>query len=81
MDGNRLREVRLKPEFAEIYQDMPVGQWLPAARWAQLIVARAQQARARQVQQRTFDPGHFEFRGGEPPRGSGARLHTRAGER
>jgi hypothetical protein len=78
MDHDGSREVRLRPEYGDVYVGMPAGEWLPAARWAQLIVTRAQQARARQVHQRTFDPAHFDFRGGEPPRGSGARLRTRA---
>jgi hypothetical protein len=79
MERDGPRAVRLRPEYGELYQDMPVDQWLPAARWAHLIVVRAQLARARQVHQRTFDPRHFEFRGGEPPRGpGGAGLRTRA---
>jgi hypothetical protein len=81
MPGDGPREVRLRPEFAAIYLDMPSGQWLEAAHWAHLIVTRAQHARARQVHQRTFDPRHFEFRGGEPPRGpDGAGRRTRSGE-
>jgi hypothetical protein len=58
---------------------MPAGEWLPAAAWARLIVTRAQRARAGGVHQRTFDPRHFEFRGGAPPRGPGQeRMRTRA---
>ncbi len=76
------REVRLRPEFAEVYPDLPPGEWQPAARWAHAIVARAQQARVLSIHRRTFDPHHFEFRGGPPPRGPGQRhLRTRAEDR
>jgi hypothetical protein len=62
------REVRLKPEFAGLYENMPAGSWLAAAVWAEVLVARAQRARQLSVHQRTFDPRHFEFRGGPEPR-------------
>jgi hypothetical protein len=62
------REVCLKPEFAGLYENMPAGSWLAAAVWAEVLVARAQRARQLSVHQRTFDPRHFEFRGGPEPR-------------
>jgi hypothetical protein len=62
------REVRLKPEFAGLYENMPVGSWLAASVWAEVLVARAQRARHQSIHQRTFDPRHFEFRGGPEPR-------------
>jgi hypothetical protein len=73
------REVRLRNAYAGLYGDMPAGEWLPAGAWADRIVTRAQRARAAGVHQRTFDPRHFDFRGGPPPRGAGqAGLRTRA---
>jgi hypothetical protein len=62
------REVRLKPEFAGLYENMPAGSWLAASVWAEVLVARALRARQLSVHQRTFDPRHFEFRGGSEPR-------------
>jgi hypothetical protein len=62
------REVRLKPEFAGLYENMPAGSWLAASVWAEVLVARALRARQLSVHQRTFDPRHFEFRGGPEPR-------------
>ncbi len=80
-DPTAPREVRLRNAYAGMYGDMPAGEWLPAAAWAERIVTRAQRARAVGVHQRTFDPRHFDFRGGEPPRGPrGTDLRTRAGD-
>lgn len=63
-DEAPVREVRLKPEFSGHYENMPAGTWLPASVWAEVLVARARRARELSVHQRTFDPLHFEFRGG-----------------
>ena len=82
MEAQSPRELRLLPEFAEIYPELPASEWLPAARWAEALVARAQDARRLSIHRRTFDPTHFEFRGGPPPRGPGKRhLRTRAEDR
>ena len=62
------REVRLRPEFAGLYENMPAGSWLSASVWAEVLVTRAQRARQLSIHQRTFDPRHFEFRGGSEPR-------------
>ena len=67
------REVRLKSEFAGLYEDMPTGTWLAASVWADVLVARAQRARHLGLHRRTFDPRHFEFRGGPEPRTRGER--------
>ena len=73
------RELRLRPEFAEYYPGLPAGEWLPMPRWAEALVARAQQARRLSVPRRTFDPDHFDFRGGAAPRGAaGLHVKTRA---
>lgn len=76
------REVRLRPEFAEIYPALPPGEWVAAAAWAAAIVDRAREARLLSIHRRTFDPDHFDFRGGAPPRDAASRhLRTRAEDR
>ena len=76
------RQVRLRPEFAQMYPMIPPGEWLPSAEWAERIVERAREARRLSIHQRTFDPDHFDFRGGPQPRGPGQRhLRTRLEDR
>jgi hypothetical protein len=73
------REVRLRPEFADLYENMPAGSWLSASFWAEVLVTRAQRARQLSIHQCTFDPRHFDFRGGpEPRRPSRRQWRTRA---
>jgi hypothetical protein len=73
------REVRLRVEFANRYPGIPAGTWLASSRWAEAIVVRAREARHRGEHIRTFDPRHFEFRGGAGPRVAGEQhLRTRA---
>jgi hypothetical protein len=69
------REARLRPEYAEVYAEIPIGLWMAAADLANIIVRRAQAARALSLHQRTLDPRHFEFRGGaSEARPQGART-------
>lgn len=76
------REVRLRHEFAHLYDGLQPDVWVLARDWAEAVVARARRARAESVHQRTFDPRHFEFRGGAPARSSGEReARTRAEDR
>jgi hypothetical protein len=76
------REVCLRPEFASLYENMPAGSWLPASVWAEVLVTRARRARQLNIHQRTFDPRHFEFRGGSEPRRPSPRPpRTRAEDR
>jgi hypothetical protein len=76
------REVRLRPEYAGLYEHMPAGSWLPASVWAEVLVTRARRARQLSIHQRTFDPRHFEFRGGpEPRRPYQRQRRTRAEDR
>jgi hypothetical protein len=58
------REVRLRPEFAAEYPDMPPDLWMPATELARRLVERAHARRKEGRYTRTFDPTHFEFRGG-----------------
>lgn len=71
------REVRLRPEFAEEYPDMPPGVWMPATELARRLVERARARRKEGRYTRTFDPTHFEFRGGDDlPRSTGDRTRS-----
>ena len=58
------REVRLLDFFADLYPEIPAGEWLPATQVAQMLAQRARAARGLNIHQRTLDPRHFEFRGG-----------------
>jgi hypothetical protein len=58
------REMRLRLKYAGLYPEMQPETWIAASRWAKVIVARSQQARLQGRHERTFDPRHFEFRGG-----------------
>jgi hypothetical protein len=59
------REARLKPEYAAEYPGMEPGRWLPAGELAKRLVERTHDRRKSGLYTRTFDPTHFEFRGGE----------------
>ena len=73
------REIRLRRPYAEFYPDLLADRWLPISRWVEGVVLRARRQRGLGEPVRTFDSGHFEFRGGAPPRGLGEQhLHTRA---
>jgi hypothetical protein len=65
------REIRLKPEYALLYEGVQAGVWLPARVLAEQVIARVHKQRALGVFSRTFDSRHFDFRGGEP---AGKRL-------
>jgi hypothetical protein len=75
-----IRECRLRPEYDHLYDALPAGVWRRAREVAELLVARASEARRQSVDQRTFDARHFEFRGGvvdvRPPS-----WRTRVGDR
>jgi len=76
---DQVRECRLRPEYAEAYQEIPAGLWIPAHELAAVIVKRASAARRLGVHGRTMDPTHFEFRGGSSIRRERA-VRTRRGE-
>jgi hypothetical protein len=74
------RECLLRAEYAKLYDEIPPGVWMPAREVAEVLVRRASQARRLSIHQRTFDPRHFEFRGGS----AGLReqgVRTRSGDR
>ena len=60
-----MREARLRPEHAELYPELVPGQWEPAARIAEVVLARylLQQLTDGQPD-RALNETHFEFRGG-----------------
>jgi len=70
-----MREARLRPQFADLYPSLTPGQWEPAARVAEAVLARLLLLEITEapVQERVLNEGHFEFRGQTPdgaPRGS-----------
>jgi hypothetical protein len=64
------REARLKEEFAVEYPGIPPEVWIPVSELAQKLVERHNQGRKLGRFTRTFDPTHFEFRGGVEERRS-----------
>jgi hypothetical protein len=58
------REARLKPEYADEYAGITAGIWIPVAELASGLIQRVYTARREGRHTRTFDPTHFEFRGG-----------------
>jgi hypothetical protein len=76
--GNRpvsVREARLKADCAEEYPGLIPGVWIPATELAQKLIERSHSRRREGRHTRTFDPTHFEFRGGsESPRRRSSRT-------
>lgn len=60
-----MREARLRPEFAQLYPELTPGQWEPAARIAEVVLARylLQRMTESSSPDRALDESHFEFRG------------------
>jgi hypothetical protein len=56
------RDVRVRSEFAPLYPELATDVWVSAREFAEVIVARASQARRQRLHRRTLDPRHFEFR-------------------
>ena len=70
-----VREARLKAEFAEEYPGLVPDVWIPATELARKLIERAHTRRREGRHTRTFDPTHFEFRGGpETVRRRGSRT-------
>ena len=59
------REARLKPEYAAEYPGISSDRWMSAKELAKQLVARVHARRKEGRYTRTFDPTHFEFRGGD----------------
>jgi hypothetical protein len=77
-----MREARLRSEFAHLYPTLTPGQWEPAARIAEVVLARLLLLEISEapVQDRVLNEEHFEFRGETPsrsPRETGSRPRDR----
>jgi hypothetical protein len=75
-----MREARLRPEFADLYPELTPGQWEPAARIAEVLLAKylLQAMADAPTPDRALNEAHFEFRGeAEPSRGN---LRERAAD-
>ena len=72
-----VREARLKEEYAGEYPEIPPGVWMRVSDVARSLVDRARTRRREGRFTRTFDPNHFEFRGGpNAPRLPAARTRS-----
>jgi hypothetical protein len=81
-----MREARLRPEFSHLYPTLTPGQWEPAARVAEAVLARLLLLEISEapLQDRVLTEEHFEFRGetpdGAPRRTGGGRHKDRSNE-
>jgi hypothetical protein len=76
-----MREARLRPEFADLYPTLTPDQWEPAARVAEVVLARLLllQISDAPLPDRVLDEKHFEFRGDAPDGGPRRPPGSRAG--
>jgi hypothetical protein len=80
-----MREARLRREFAHLYPTLIPGQWEPAARIAEVVLARLLLLEISEapIQDRVLNAEHFEFREDVPdesPRGSSGSRGPNRGE-
>jgi hypothetical protein len=63
-----MREARLKAKYADLYPTLTPGQWEPAARVAEAVLARLLLLEISEapLQDRVLREEHFEFRGETP---------------
>jgi hypothetical protein len=82
MTDRRVREARLRPDFADQYPGIEPGVWFIAATLAEhLNLRRAREGEGEPPSgPRTLSGDHFEFRGGEKPVGARAVLGRRPGD-
>ena len=75
--GSGMREARLRPEFTDLYPTLTPGQWEPAARVAEVVLARLLLLEISEapLHDRVLNEEHFEFRGETP---DGAPRPTRS---
>jgi len=68
-----MREARLRPKYANLYPTLTPGQWEPAARVAEAVLARLLLLEISEspLLERVLPEEHFEFRG-ETPHGEPA---------
>src|SRR5262249_51749266 len=60
-----LREARLRAEFAGEYPELQADVWMRSGELAERLVNRSHARRRQGLFTRTFDPRHFQFRGGD----------------
>ena len=77
-----MREARLRAEFADLYPTLTPGQWEPAARVAEAVLARLLLLEISEapLQDRVLDEQHFEFRGETPDGAPRASESSRAAD-
>lgn len=78
-----MREARLKAEYAELYPTLTPGQWEPAARVAEAVLARLLllEISDAPMQDRVLQEQHFDFRGETPSGTSAIQGKTRGSDR
>jgi hypothetical protein len=74
------REARLKEVYASEYPGITPEVWMPVGELAKKLVERVRTRRREGRFTRTFDPTHFEFRGGSPDERA-PRIRTRSTDR
>ena len=64
-----MREARLRPEFTQLYPTLTPGEWEPAARIAEAVLANflLHEMTDSPPADRLLPEAHFEFRGGAEP--------------
>jgi hypothetical protein len=60
------RQMRLRPEYAHLYQGIPPNEWWPAWLMAERLLALAE-SKGLPPEERICNPNHFLFRGGQGP--------------
>jgi hypothetical protein len=70
-----MREARLCPKFAQLYPTLTPGEWKPAARIAEAVLANflLHEMTESPSPERLLPEEHFEFRGGAEPSRADAR--------
>jgi hypothetical protein len=58
------RQMRVKPQYADLYRGIPPNEWWPAWLMAEKLLVLAE-AQGVPPQERICNPSHFEFRGGQ----------------
>ncbi len=75
--NSRIRLVRLRPEFANLYPGLDPMVWETATELAaKLLAQRAVQASPEHTRNRVLSEEHFEFQGGIPRRGNQVRTRS-----
>lgn len=69
-------EVRLRAQFASEYPTIQAETWMRPRDMAESLVARSHARKRQGLFTRTFDPRHFEFRGGLRVHAGGLRVRA-----